>query len=151
MKIKWHWGTKLLVGMILFMLLLLTFVFLSVRQEFDLVEKDYYPKALEYQEKIDKTNNAENLNEKLTVENKGEFIWVSFPSVFSPEDIKGQVVFYRPSGKKDDVAFEIKPDSNGVQLFSVESMLRGKYIIKIDYFVGGTGYYQEETVLINMP
>ena len=150
MKIKWHWGTKLLVAMVLFMLLLLTFVFLSVQQEFDLVEKDYYPKALEYQEKIDKTNNSEELSEKVTVENKGEFIWVSFPPGFKPNDIKGQVVFYRPSSQKDDIVYKIQADSNGIQSFPVESMLKGKYIIKLDYEVAGKGYYQEETVFIKM-
>ncbi|MEZ5083426.1 MAG: FixH family protein [Bacteroidales bacterium] len=150
MKIKWHWGTKLLLAMILFMLLLLTFVFLSTQQEFDLVEKDYYPKALEYQEKIDRTNNSKAMGEMVAIENMGELISVSFPSVFNPRDIKGQVVFYRPSGQKDDLVFTIQPDSSGIQLFPVKTMLKGKYIIKLDFEVGGIGYYQEETVFVKM-
>lgn len=150
MKIKWNWGTKLLVAMILFMLLLMTFVFLSFQQEFNLVEKDYYPKALEYQDKIDKTKNAVALKEKIIIENNGEFIQLTFPSIFNPGDINGQVVFYRPSSKKEDVKFTIQANDDGIQICRVDEMLKGKYIIKVDYEVKGTGYYQEESVFIKM-
>ena len=74
MKIKWHWGTGILIAIILFIGLMITLVFLSSRQEFHLVEKDYYPKALEYQQQIDKEQNSLKLSEKVLVKNTGEFI-----------------------------------------------------------------------------
>lgn len=137
-------------AMIIFMLFLLTFVFLSTKQTPNLVEKDYYPKALEYQDKIDKISNSDALAEKVKIENNKNNITIRFQSFFNPSDIQGEIVFYRPSDKREDIIFEVKPDSNGVQYFDVSKMLVGKYIIKIDYEVNGTAYFQEESVLVKM-
>lgn len=58
MRIKWNWGTGILIGIIAFMAFIIGLVYFSVQQNFDLVERDYYPKALEYQQQIDKEENA---------------------------------------------------------------------------------------------
>ena len=52
MRIKWNWGTGILIGIIAFMAFIIGLVYFSVQQNFDLVERDYYPKALEYQQQI---------------------------------------------------------------------------------------------------
>jgi len=150
MKIKWNWGTKLLLAMILFMLLLLTFMVLSIKQSYYLVEKDYYPRALEYQQKLDKINNVKSLGEKVLIENLGEHILFTFQHQFIPGEITGDIVFYRPSDGRMDKTFTIQPDTAGLQLCNVRSMPKGKYIVKLDYEVGGTGYYQEETLFLKM-
>jgi len=150
MKIKWNWGTKILIAMILFMVLLLTFVFLTTQQTYHLVEKDYYPKALEYQGKIDKINNAKALDEKVRIEKEGDLVKIKFQSFFNFSKVIGQIVFYRPSDTDSDIAFPIKLDSSGMQLVNSTNMLMGKYIIKIDYEIDGKGYFQEESILIKM-
>jgi len=150
MKIEWNWGTKLLLAMILFMLLLLTFMVMSMKQSFYLVEKDYYPRALEYQNKIDKIENVKLLGEKVKIENMGDHVQFSFQQTFIPNEIKGDIVFYRPSDGRLDITFPIQPDTAGQQLCNISSMTKGKYIVKLDYEVGGTGYYQEETILLKM-
>jgi len=150
MKLNWNWGTKLLIAMILFMVLLLTFVFLSARQTFHLVEKDYYPQALEYQGKIGKTNNAKALDDQVKIDNRDKFILLTFQSFFEPSEITGEVVFYRPSDKGSDIVYQIKPDITGRQFFDVSKMLKGKYVIKVDYKVNGIEYFQEETVFVKM-
>ena len=147
---KWNWGTKLLVAMILFMGLIITMVFFSMRQTYDLVEKDYYPKALEYQDRIDKIRNADMLDEKVKVENLGDQVAFTFPSGLQPEEISGTIMFYRPSDQKLDLSFNISADTARRQLCDVAAIPRGKYVIKLDYETGGKGYYQEETVFLKM-
>ena len=53
---KWNWGTKLFIFTALFMIFMVILAVLSFRQDLHLVENDYYPKALEFQKKIDKMN-----------------------------------------------------------------------------------------------
>ncbi|MCF8406157.1 MAG: FixH family protein, partial [Bacteroidales bacterium] len=149
-KMKWNWGTKILLAMILFMLLIGTFVFLSMRQTFYLVEKDYYPKGLDFQRTIDKINNSNSLEEKIRVESSDEIISIEFPSIFIPANIKGSVTFYRPSDTEYDVKYEISVDSTGKQIFPADTLHKGKYIIKIDYVVDEKAYYQEETIFLKM-
>lgn len=135
---------------ILFMLVLLTFVFLSTRQTFFLVEKDYYPKGLEYQQKIDKINNAESLTEKIEVKNNNKYIKLTYPGMMDPIGIKGSIVLYRPSDGEKDVQLEIKADSLSTQVIPANDLIKGKYIIRFDYSYEGVEYYQEETILVKM-
>lgn len=150
MKIKWNWGTKLFIWTVLFMLVLLTFVFLSFRQTFFLVEKDYYPKGLEYQQKIDKINNTSQLDEKIKVEDNNEYIVVTFPVMMNPESIKGTIVIYRPSDGDKDIRVNIKPDSISKQIIPTDDLIVGKYILQFDYSHNGVDYFQEETVFVKM-
>jgi len=147
-KIKWNWGAGIFLAGGAFMLMLIVFAFFMFSQEFDLVEKDYYPKALEYQQKIDKTNNARQLAEKVLVENKEGIIYFTFPSAFSPDSLKGTIYFYRPSEKRGDLLIAIDPDSSGKMYFELERLLKGRYLVKIDFMCDGTGYYQEEALFV---
>ena len=106
MKIKWNWGTGILLAIIIFMSFIFSMVYFTTRQNYDLVEKDYYPKAIEYQQQIDKEQNAKNLQEKVRVNNRGDYVEVRFQPFFKYSDISGQITFYRPSDKKGDVINE---------------------------------------------
>jgi hypothetical protein len=150
MKINWHWGTKLLVAMILFMLLLITMVYMSMQQTYHLVERDYYPKALEYQDRIDKTSNADKLGEKVRIDQSDGIIYFTFPASLDPGKVRGSIMFYRPSDESMDLTFSIAPDTSGRQACNLVAVPKGKYIVKIDYEADGAGYFQEETLLLKM-
>lgn len=148
MKIRWNWGTGIFVASVAFMLMIVIFVIFMFRQNFDLVENDYYPKALEYQQKIDKTENSRLLAERVKTEKVNGTLFFTFPSFFYSDSISGTIYFYRPSEKKGDVTIIIKPDSTGAMRFNTENLLPGKYMIKIDFKYGKKGYYQEEALLV---
>ena len=105
---------------------------------------------LEYQQQIDKEQNARLLAEKVMVENTGPAIRLTFQEMFEPSGISGTVTFYRPSDKSGDIVYEISLDSAGIQQFNTATLQDGKYILKIDYRVGGKLYFQEEPVYINI-
>ncbi len=150
MKIKWNWGTKLFIFTAIFMLFLIGFFIMMSLQTFHLVEKDYYPKALEFQQQIDKNNNTKLLDERVRIENRGEYIEFEFQSFFNPDSIKGDIIFYRPSESREDLKIPIQPDSTGKQFYPVKNLLKGKYIVKIEYYYENKGYYQEDPVLVKM-
>lgn len=145
---KWNWGTKIVISMVVFMLFLTVFFVMMSRQTFYLVEKDYYPKGLEYQEKIDKIDNAKQLGELIQLENKDKYLVFTFPSVLPPDEIDGNIVLYRPSDGTQDVSMAIKVDSLNKHVFSLEDVLKGKYTAKIDYTDNTKEYYQEITVIV---
>lgn len=145
---KWNWGTKIFIAIILFMSMMITLVIFTMKQSFYLVEKDYYPKGLEYQQKIDKKTNARNVGEMIQVENKGTEIVILFPDAFEPKTIDGTIVFYRPSDGTKDVSFPIQLDSLRKMTLPVDNLVSGRYIIKFDYEVNNKGYFQEDIVYI---
>ena len=57
-KIKWNWGTGILLSIIVFMAILIGIVYVFMNQDVDLVTKDYYGKELRYQDQINKINNT---------------------------------------------------------------------------------------------
>lgn len=145
---KWNWGTKIVISMVVFMLFLTIFFVMMSRQTFYLVEKDYYPKGLEYQEKIDKIENAKQLGEPIQLENMEEYLVFSFPSVLTPDEIDGNIFLYRPSDGTQDVSMAIKLDSLNKHVFLLEDVLKGKYTAKIDYTDNTKDYYQEILVIV---
>jgi len=150
MKIHWHWGTKLVLFLGLFMLLMIGLVYMSFQQTFDLVEKDYYPKSLDYQVEIDKKINANQLGELIKVEKQGDDLWLSFPAILKPESVSGELFFYRPSDKKDDHLIPVELDSIGKQYISLSPFVRGKYTLKMNYQADSISYLQEETIFVKM-
>lgn len=139
-----------MISMIAFMLFLTVFFVMMARQTFYLVEKDYYPKGQEYQQKIDKMDNTKLLDEQVQMENKEESLVFKFPSVFKSDEIEGKIILYRPSDGTQDIAMSIHLDSLNQHVFPVQDVLRGKYIVKIDYKDEAKEYYQEIPVLIKM-
>jgi hypothetical protein len=148
MKIKWNWGTGLFIGASLFILMIAVFAYFMFRQNFDLVEKDYYPKALVYQERIDKLNNTARLEEKVRVELIGDSVSIHFPSVFVPDSITGFIKFYRPSGVSGDADVPVQLNASGTMFYPISGLIKGNYIVKIDFYHRNLGYYQEETLFV---
>lgn len=148
MKIKWNWGTGLFIGASLFILMIAVFAYFMFKQNFDLVEKDYYPKALVYQQRIDKLNNTAQMTEKAKVENLGGSVIIRFPSSFQPDSISGTIQFYRPSGVRGDVNVPIQLDSLGIMSYPISRLMKGNYLVKIDYNFRNKGYYQEEALFV---
>jgi hypothetical protein len=148
MKIKWNWGTGLFIGASLFILMIAVFAYYMFKQNFDLVEKDYYPKALVYQQRIDKLNNTAQLEEKIRVEKLGSSVVIRFPYIFKPDSTSGTVQFYRPSGVSGDVNILIQLDASGIMSYPISRLMKGNYMVKIDYNFRNKGYYQEEALFV---
>jgi hypothetical protein len=148
MKIKWNWGTGIFLAGSVFMLMIIVFVYFMFKQNFDLVEKDYYPKSLEFQQKVDKTRNSAELHEKVKVNVSGSDINFVFPSSFKANELKGTIFFYRPSEKKRDFSIAINADTAGNMFFDLDKLYKGYYIIKIDYTYQDKGFYQEESLVV---
>jgi hypothetical protein len=147
MNIKWNWGTKLVIAMAAFMLMILGFVAFMVRQEVSLVEKDYYPKGQAYQEMIKKTQNTIPYASEIVVSYDENFAYVTFPSFFRPGAVKGEVHFYHRVSDVNDFLADLILDENGVFSYPVKR-LRGRYIIKLDWEQDGIEYYTEKNLSI---
>jgi hypothetical protein len=148
MKINWNWGTGIFIAAGLFMLFIIGFVYFMFQVHFDLVEKDYYPKALVYQNRIDKLENTSKLSNKVKVEIIDQTVAIRFPKEFDPGKLTGSVYFYRPSEEKEDITIPIKTDTSGVMSYPLTGLIKGKYLVKLDYSYNNTGYYQEEGLFV---
>jgi hypothetical protein len=148
MKMKWNWGTKLFIAIVLFMSLIIGFVIFSMRQTYYLVEKDYYPKGLEYQQKIDKETNAKKSGFKIDVQNIDNELVITFPAELETNLPQGRIILYRPSDGTLDISYPIQLDSLFQMKIPTLSLTKGKYIMKFDYSIGELGFFHEESLYI---
>ena len=147
MKIKWNWGTKITIAIILFMSFILTLVYFSTRNSIILVEKDYYPKGLEYQKQIEKIKNAKPFRDSLKINIKKKKIDLSIKGV---EPDSGSVTFYRPDQEKVlDLVYPFEADKKIDYSYSLKNFRTGIYILKISWWENNKGYYLEEKIFIN--
>ncbi len=145
---KWNWGSKIVVAMAAFMIMIIIMVVYMFQQDISLVESDYYPRGQAHQEMIDKTMNTVPYASEIIAGHQNGTIVIRFPGFFRPQAVKGEVHFYHRITDTRDRFTELRLDENGVFSFPAEGLL-GRYIIKIDWEQDGIGYYTEKSMTID--
>jgi len=124
-------------------------VSIAVRQDYDLVDKDYYQKSISYQQHIEKVQKNDALTEKIKFELSEVSLKLTFPNLATFQEYTGEIHFYSPVAEKRDMTLKIKLDKEYIQIIDLENLEKGRYQVKIDWNVSGTGYYQEEEIAVN--
>lgn len=145
---KLSWGTKLAMFASIYVIGILIFVGFSTTQDINLISKDYYPQGIEFQNKIDKIKNTQTLKEKVIISQRGGTVVVQFPEGMHT-DVKGSIIFFRPSNSDNDLRSDIKLDELGLQVFESAKLVKGRYAIQIDWECQGEAYYQEEAIYLS--
>ncbi|MFZ4547515.1 MAG: FixH family protein [Bacteroidales bacterium] len=149
MKIKFNWGTGIFIFIALFLLANFFVIYKSLQQKYDLVDKEYYPQGLEYQKQIDRFANANSLTGKITFSEASGELLITYPVELKGKEIKGNVIFFRPSDENADFSDSIKFDTAMIQRIPVKKMLSGKYIAKFFWKMDGKEFANESTVRLN--
>lgn len=146
---KFHWGTRIFLIYGLFVAGVLAMVIYFMNQDVDLITEDYYKDEIKYQERIDKISRTKELSEDISFIFDGRNLKLKYPGAFSPVNIKGNVLFYRPSDLKEDVMLDVKPDTAGLQAIDVSGLKKGMWKVQVDWMVNNTSYYSESIININ--
>ncbi len=148
MKIKFNWGTGIVIAMVLFMAFILQFVYRSVaidKYSHELVSEDYYKDELYYQQEIDKINNGNQLEQNASIELVKEGFLVTFPQKMKVSNITGIAYFQRPSNQDLDFKQTIALTDSKL-LIKHANLVSGKWKIKIDWKYGDEEYMLKEAV-----
>ena len=144
---KINWGTGILIVIIIFLVTMISFAFYTTTQKVNLVEKDYYPKELNFDTQIEKNSNTEALEEKISFIKGDSLLIVRFPSFVEAAEVEGSILVYRPSDFEEDIKYTITLDTNRSQYIPTTKLLPGKYIIKVDWAYRGVNYFQEKAII----
>jgi len=117
--------------------------------DINLVEDNYYEEELVYQDRIDKINNVSELPGKINISSKAGMIIIQFPALDTVPALDGSLMFYRPSDPWKDFSIPLQLDDSLRQALDVSMLKPGKWIIKIDWEMGGKEYYFEESVILS--
>ena len=150
MKIKFNWGTGIVIAFGLFMAFILYFVVevqSNSKYDNDLVVDEYYKHDARFGEEMKRTQNAQDLVEKPKVVVIQSGVQIIFPTAFAPNKIKGIVSLYRPSNKKLDFEIPISI-SEPTLLIPNKSLVGGRWDINMEWQYDGKSYLTKETIYI---
>jgi nitrogen fixation protein FixH len=148
MKIKFNWGTGIFIVLTIFFLGIIAFYFYITHLDINLVENNYYEKELSYQQRIDKVKNTESLQGKITFSKEPGILILDFPKLEAGNLPDGTVWFYRPSDPDKDFTVPLSLNDSLQQVFDVSKLDPGRWMVKLDWKMGGKEYYYEEGVFI---
>ncbi len=138
-----NWGWRITIVYSLFALTMIGAVIYSTTLDVNLVEEDYYEKEVNYQQVINKKENALRDSATFDVAVVGDSVVIHFPTTVA----QGKAYFIRSADVNNDKKFELKV-LNGKQTFSKELFKAGTYNLQIDWKGNSADYYWEEKINI---
>ncbi|HWS59621.1 MAG TPA: FixH family protein [Flavobacterium sp.] len=148
--LKINWGTGIVIAFALFISFILYFIIKvqsNPKYDNELVIEEYYKHDAKFGDEMNRIQNAQDLKQKPLISNAPEGIKIVFPDVFIPKEVKGKVVFYRPSNKKFDFVVPISL-SNSTLIVPKGKLLGGRWDINMEWQYEGKQYLTKETVYI---
>jgi len=146
---KFSWGTGIVLAFIGFMGFIMFFVIKAntdKKYDHDLVTEDYYIKELDFQNDIDKQNNAKTLSENISWTKTDKGLVIIFPEQLLTNNISGKVFLYRPSNKQLDFELPISLSDHNL-LIPDKRLLDGRWNIKVDWQYNGKSYLFKKEIL----
>lgn len=147
---KINWGTGIVIAFAVFITFILYFVFTvqsNSKYDNELVVEEYYKHDAKFGDEMVRIQDAQDLAQKPIITNAPEGIAIVFPEVYTPKNIKGKVVFYRPSNKKFD--FEVPISLSGSSLkVPKEKLLGGRWNINMEWQYEGKQYLTKDTIYV---
>jgi hypothetical protein len=148
-KIKWNWGTGILLSIIIFMTILVGLVYIFMSEDVDLVTRDYYSKELKYQKQIDKINNTTEMRKEVGIAFLNNSVQLTFPDSVFDKKASGTIYFYRPSGSKKDFSVPMAVSVNNTQFINTSELEKGLWKVKVEWGMEGKDFYSEKSLIIN--
>ena len=148
---KINWGTGIVIAFAIFITFILYFVFTvqsNSKYDNELVVEEYYKHDAKFGDEMARIQDAQDLAQKPVITNASEGITIVFPEVYNPKNIKGKVIFYRPSNKKFD--FEVPIFLSGSSLnVPKDRLVGGRWNINMEWQYDGKQYLTKDTIYIN--
>ena len=145
---KISWGTGILIGIIIFVVLSVTMTVIFMTQDVSLVSNNYYEKSLVYQDEIDKQNRTKSLDEGVMINFDGSTISIHFPQNYAIKNTAGEIYFYRPSDEKLDFKIPLQLSETGNQLIPTQRIEKGMWRLKLNWTMNENEYYNEKAIII---
>jgi hypothetical protein len=146
---RW-WPLGIAIIYIAFVLILVALIIFSRFQRVDLVTEDYYDREIKYQQQINRIDRAQSLSEPVhwIHDNKKRVVIVNFPPDFNPDQIQGNILFFRPSDAKQDRVVAVNLSADGTQQISTQNLTPGLWKLKVFWHVNKIEYYEEGILIV---
>ena len=144
---KINWGYKIMLIYTVFVLGILTMVFLSAKENRDLVSENYYAEEIAYQKLIDQSAKTAALSAPVEVIASASQLMIQLPKEFDGLQANVDWTLYYAADKARDIAGNIHI-KNGKYSIAIPSNARGQYLFKMHWNTGNKEYYFEKNIFL---
>jgi hypothetical protein len=145
---KFHWGTGILIFLILFLLAAGFFIAFAMRQDISLVHEDYYERGVNHSSQIKIEERSAALAGAVYTKQDRAYLKIGVDSSLSTRMDSAFLLLFRPSNQSLDIKTPFDP-SKGELLIPKKELELGRYILKLSWSFEGLKYEIQETVVIN--
>lgn len=136
-----NWGNKITLVFIGFVILIVSMVIFSMKQEFHMVEENYYEEEIAYQGKMEEIRNGRDWEGIVSVNQVDNTLALIFEEA---EKVKGEIQFYRPADADLDFFVPISEEVN----IPIEKFKAGNWKVSFIWEAEGKKYFKEEQIFI---
>jgi len=141
---KFNWGHGIALFYVVFVGIVITALVASFGVDHSLVVDDYYATDIAYQSTYDKTKNSMESSILSLEQNRTAHVMnIEFDTA---KTVKGTAHWYRPSDKSADFVIPLTSASTEV---STAKLLKGKWVLKIEWTIDGKTSYTEEQIFVS--
>ena len=143
---KFNWGTGIALVYGTFAVGMISLVFASRQHDPGLMQKDYYALDLNYQDRLERKQNAAALTTppQVLVTNADKSLAIQFPP--GMEGALGTAKFYRSTTVNDD--FSVKIESGQALQVATDNMMPGRWHVEMEWEAAGKKYFWETAFVL---
>jgi hypothetical protein len=144
---KISWGYKIVFIYTVFVLGILTMVFLSAKENRDLVSENYYADEIAYQQVIDQSSKTAALSAPVELIASGKQLIIQLPKEFYGLQANGEWTLYYAADKALDLRGNMSTQ-NGKYSVALPAQATGQYLFKMHWKVDNQEYYVEKNIFL---
>ena len=145
---KFHWGTGILIFLILFLLAAGFFIAFAMRQDVSLVHEDYYERGVDHSVQIKVMERSAPYAEALYTRQDESALYVGVDPELGTKMDSASLLLYRPSDQDLDINIPFEA-TRGELIIPMERLESGRYILKLKWSYEGLKYELDHQVVIN--
>ena len=139
-------GKWIVVAFVFFGFFIATLVTVCIRQDINLVSKNYYQDELAHQQKMDLVRNTQALEASPQISLDEGRVSITFPGFGLLQ--KGELRLLRPSDERLDHKFPLLPSPDSLQQFVLPHWQRGLYRVSMQWTMEGKDFYYEKLIVM---
>jgi nitrogen fixation protein FixH len=142
------------IGIILFFAVFISsmaaWITVALRNDMDLVRKDYYEQEILFQKQIDRVRRTAALGGavKLEFDRADSRLLLQLPPDQALSGVRGKVQLYRPSDAGLDRELPLAVDRDGRQTFDVSELVPGLWNVHAQWTANGEEFFCEKQIVI---
>ena len=144
------WPIAILLFFVVFISSMAAWITIAVRNDMDLVRKDYYEQEILFQKQIDRTQRTATVAAatKLDFDTATSRLSLQLPPDHVLGGASGKLHLYRPSDAKLDREFPFVVTNNSAQAFDLSMLAPGLWKVQLHWQANGEEFFCDQEIVI---